>query len=63
MFNVNGLRSWCPLFCLSGYTAGVLDSFFALLFFVLSGDVVLTISQMCIDGCLVLVIVHISCVV
>ncbi len=35
----------------------------ALLFFVLSGDVVLTISQMCIDGCLLLDIVHISCVV
>ena len=36
---------------------------FALLFFVLSGAVVLTILQICIDGSLVLDIVHISCVV
>ena len=45
--------------------AALLESLtpFALLFFVLSGDVVLTISQMCIDGCLVLDIVYISCVV
>ena len=36
---------------------------FALLFYVLSGAVVLTILQICIDGFLVLDIVHISCVV
>ena len=62
MFNVNGLKVGVRCFALA---ATLLESLtpFALLFFVLSGAVVLTGLQMCIDGYLVLDIVHISYVV
>ena len=63
VFNVNDLKVGVRCFALA---ATLLESLtpFALLFFVLSGAVVLTIVQICIDGqFLVLDIVHISCVV